>query len=165
MKNSSSAPQGSVDIGKLMGIIISLVILGLLGYSVWWVTKSMSDAGSQYGGALVDAKRKALALQCQTNMRAIWQNLRMYEIEKESFPPSLKTLIDWGADAQLLRCPDPDGAEYIYISGQNKNMSGENVLLYESKAAHEGRCNLLRVDGQIELLTPEQVQAALRSRR
>ncbi len=40
-------------------------------------------------------------------------------------------------------------------------MPGQNVLVYELNAVHEGRCNLLRVDGQMELLTPEQVQAAV----
>jgi hypothetical protein len=165
MKNSRSDRRGSVDIGRLIGIVISLIILGLIGYAVWWVTRSMSEAGSQYGDALVDAKRKALALQCQTNMRAIWQNLRMYEIEKESFPPSLETLADWGADPKLFRCPDSAGDQYVYIPGRYQDTTGRNVLLYESNAVHEGLCNLLRANGQIELFTPEQVQAAVAETR
>ena len=165
MKNSSSARRGSVDIGRLIGIVLSLIILGLIGYAVWWVTKSMSDAGSQYGGALVDTKRKALALQCQTNMRTIWRNLRIYEIEKESFPPSLETLADWGVDPQLFRCPDSEGAPYVYISGRLQDSTGRNVLLYESNPVHEGLCNLLRANGEIEMLTPEQLQATLGNRR
>ena len=156
-----TARRGSVEVGKLVGLVISLLVLGLCGDARWWVTKSVGDAGSQYSGAMVDTKRKAVALQCQMNMRAIWQNMRMYSIEKESFPPSLKTLVDWGADSQLLRCTDPDGGQYLYIPGQNENMPGQNVLIYELKAVHEGRCNLLRVNGQIDLLTPEQVQAAV----
>jgi len=160
-QKSISAQRGSVDVGKLIGIVISLIVLGLLGFGVSRIIKSMGEAGSQYSGAMVDTKRKAMALQCQMNLRTIWQNLRMYAIEKESFPPSLKTLVDWGADSQLLRCTAPDGGEYVYIPGQNGNMPGQNVLVYELKAAHDGRCNLLRVDGQIELLTPDQVQAAV----
>jgi hypothetical protein len=41
MKNSRSDRRGSVDIGRLIGIVISLIILGLIGYAVWWVTRSM----------------------------------------------------------------------------------------------------------------------------
>lgn len=160
-RKSISAQRGSVDIGRLVGIIMLVIVLGLFGFGAWWITKSMGEAGSQYGGALVDAKRKATALQCQMNLHTIRQNLRIYAIEKESFPPSLKTLVDWGADSQLLRCSAPDGGEYVYIPGQNENMPGQNVLVYELKAAHDGRCNLLRVNGQMELLTPEQVQAAV----
>ena len=158
---SSSAQRGSVDVGKLIGIIISLIVLGLLGFGVSKIIKTMGDAGSQYSGAMVNTKRKAVALQCQMNLHTIRQNLRIYAIEKVSFPPSLKTLVDWGADSQLLRCTAPDGGEYVYIPGQNGNMPGQNVLVYEQKAAHDGRCNLLRVNGQVDLLTPEQVQAAV----
>lgn len=154
-----SAQRGSVDVGKLIGLVISLIILGLLGYGVWWVIKNTADAGSQYGEAMVDTKRKAVVLQCQLNLRSIWQNLRAYEIENESFPPSLEALVQWGTNPQLLQCPAVDKQTYTYIPGQHGNMYGGNVLIYESTAAHEGRCNLLRMDGQIELLTPEQVQA------
>ena len=160
-QKSISAQRGSVDVGKLIGIVISLIVLGLLGFGVSRIIKTMGEAGSQYTGAMVNTKRKAVALQCQMNLNTIWQNLRMYAIEKEGFPPSLKTLVDWGADSQLLRCSAPDGGEYVYIPGQNGNMPGQNVLVYELKAAHDGRCNLLRVDGQIDLLTPEQVQVAV----
>ncbi len=158
-QKSISAQRGSVDVGRLVGIVMLVIVLGLFGFGAWWIIKSMGEAGSQYTGAMVDTKRKAIALQCQMNLNTIWQNLRIYAIEKESFPPSLKTLVDWGADSQLLRCTAPDGGEYVYIPGQNGNMPGQNVLVYELKAAHDGRCNLLRVNGQVDLLTPDQVQA------
>ena len=158
-QKSISAQRGSVDVGRLVGIVMLVIVLGLFGFGAWWIIKSMGEAGSQYTGAMVDTKRKAIALQCQMNLNTIWQNLRIYAIEKESFPPSLKTLVDWGADSQLLRCSAPDGGQYVYIPGQNGNMPGQNVLVYELKAAHDGRCNLLRVNGQVDLLTPDQVQA------
>ena len=158
-QRSISAQRGSVGVGKLIGIVVSLIVLGLLGFGVWRIIKTMEEAGSQYTGAMVNTKRKAVALQCQMNLNTIWQNLRMYAIEKDGFPPSLKTLVDWGADSPLLRCSAPDGGQYVYIPGQNENMPGQNVLVYELKAAHDGRCNLLRVNGQVDLLTPEQVQA------
>ena len=158
-RKSISAQKGSVDVVKLIVIVISLIVLIFLGLGVTWIFKSMGEAGSQYSGAMANTKRKAMALQCQMNLSTIRQNLRIYAIEKQSFPPSLKTLVDWGADSQLLRCPAQDGGEYLYIPGQNENMPGQNVLVYELKAAHDGRCHLLRVNGQVDLLTPEQVQA------
>jgi len=164
-QKSISAQRGSVDVGKLIGIVISLIILGLLGFAAWWIIKSAGDASSQYGEALVETKRKAIALQCQLNLRSIWQNLRMYAAEYEGFPPSLDALVEWGADPKLLRCPAPNGQEYVYIPGQNEDSSGKNVLVYEANAAHDGRCNLLRMDGQIELQTADQVQAAVAKTR
>lgn len=158
-QRSISAQRGSVDVVKLIVIVISLIVLIFLGLGVSWIFKSMGEAGSQYSGAMVNTKRKAVALQCQMNLNTIRQNLRIYAIEKKGFPPSLKTLVDWEADSKLLRCSATDGGQYLYIPGQNENMPGQNVLVYELKAAHEGRCNLLRVNGQVELLTPDQVQA------
>ena len=160
-QRSISAQRGSVDVGKLIGIVISLIVLGLLGFGISRIIKSMGEAGSQYSGAMVDTKHKAMALQCQMNLRTIWQNLRIYSIENESFPPSLKTLVDLVADSQLLHCTAPDGGQYLYIPGQNGKMPGQNVLVYELKAVHNGRCNVLRLDGQIDLRTPEQVQAVV----
>lgn len=156
-----SAKRGSVDVGRLVGIVMLVIVLGLFGYGVYWIINSVGEAGSQYGEALVDTRRQALAIECQINLRSIWQNLRAYAVENESFPPSLETFEQWGANSRLLHCPIPDGQRYVYIPGQNEDTAGNNVLVYEPKAAHEGRCNLLRLDGQIELLTPEEVQAAV----
>ena len=48
---------------------------------------------------------------------------------------------------------------------QSPDMHGSNVLLYEAQPAHDGRCNVLRLNGRIELLTPEELQRALAETR
>ena len=40
-------------------------------------------------------------------------------------------------------------------------MPAENVLLYEPEAVHDGRCSILRLGGQLELLSPEELQVAV----
>jgi hypothetical protein len=40
-------------------------------------------------------------------------------------------------------------------------MTPENVLVYGSKPVHDGSCSVLRLGGQIELLSPEELQQAL----
>jgi hypothetical protein len=160
-QKSFSAKRGSVDLGRLIGIVVLVIVLGLLGYGVYWIINSIGEAGGEYGQALVSTRRQALAIECQINLRSLWQNLRAYAMENEGFPPSLKAFEKWGANSRILHCPAPDGQRYAYIPGQNEDAPGNSVLVYESKAAHEGRCNMLRVDGQIELLTPGEVQAAV----
>jgi hypothetical protein len=44
-------------------------------------------------------------------------------------------------------------------------MSPANILIYEPKPVHDGRCGVLRLGGQIELLTPEELQQALEQTR
>jgi hypothetical protein len=73
--------------------------------------------------------------------------------------------MEFSGNTQLFRCPAPDGEKYIYIPGQNGGMSPANILVYESKPVHEGRCSVLRLGGQLELLTPEELQLALEQTR
>ena len=95
------------------------------------------------------------------NLRTIEQNIQIYAMSNDRFPPSLEALIEWGGSTQLFQCPAPEGGKYVYIPGQNRSMPPTNILLYESKPVHDGRCNVLRLGRQIESLSPEQVQKAV----
>ena len=147
--------------GTIINVIFALIFFGLIGWGVWWVIKSYGQAGQQYTQAMIDAKFSAESVKCQTNLRAIAQNIQIYALENEGFPPSLQALIKWSGSTQLFKCPSPDAGQYVYIPGQKSGMSPSNVLVYESKPVHDGRCNVLRLGGQIELLTPEELQQAL----
>jgi len=147
--------------GTIVNIVSALIVLGLLGLGIWWVIKSLGQAGQQYGEALVDTKYSAITVKCQTNLRAIWQNLQMYVVSNERFPASQAALEEWSGNSQLFKCPAPDEQKYIYIPGQNGDMPPENILVFEPQPAHNGKCNVLRLNGQIELLTPEELKKAI----
>jgi len=105
--------------------------------------------------------RAKLARHSFMNLRTIEQNIQIYAMSNDRFPPSLEALIEWGGSTQLFQCPAPEGGKYVYIPGQNRSMPPTNILLYESKPVHDGRCNVLRLGRQIESLSPEQVQKAV----
>ena len=153
--------RGDLRGGTIVNVITALIFFGLLALGIWWVIKSLGEAGQQYTETLIETRYTAEAVKCQSNLRAIWQNVQMYAATNGTFPPSMEALKEWSGNSRLFRCPVPDGAEYVYISGQNNDMPGENVLLYEPKAVHDGRCCVLRLSGQLELLTPEELQAAV----
>lgn len=153
--------RGDLDVGTFISVAFVVLVLGLIGYGVWWVIKTFGEAGQQYTGAMVETKYTALTVKCQTNLRAIGQNIQMYAISNEEFPRSTQELIDFGGNTRLFRCPDPNGSRYIYIPGQLPDMPATNILVYEPKAVHNGRCGVLTLGGQIGLLTPEDLQAAL----
>ena len=155
------AQRGDLRGGTLVNVVTALIFFGLVGLGLWWVIKTIGEAGQQYSEVLIDTQYAATTLKCQTNLRAIWQNLQTYAISNESFPPSSQALVEWSGNTQLFQCPAADGQKYIYIPGQRPDMSGENVLVYEPKAVHDGRCSVLQLSGQIELLRPEQVQVAV----
>jgi hypothetical protein len=147
--------------GTIINVIFALIFFGLLAFGILWLIKSFGEAGRQYSDALVGAQLKATTVKCQTNLRAIGQNIQLYAVSNEEFPPSQQALMEYSGSTQLFRCPAPDGETYVYIPGQNGGMSPANILVYEPKPVHDGRCSVLRLGGQLELLTPEELQQAL----
>ncbi|MDT8300550.1 MAG: hypothetical protein RQ760_03635 [Sedimentisphaerales bacterium] len=147
--------------GTIINTLFALIFLGLIGLGIWWIIKSFGQAGEQYTQTMIDTKYTAETVKCQTNLRTIAQNIQIYALSNEGFPSSLQDLIQWSGSIQLFKCPSPDAGEYVYVPGQSNGMSPANVILYESKPVHDGRCSVLRLGGQIELLTPEELQQAL----
>jgi hypothetical protein len=147
--------------GTIINLITAVVLFGLLALAAWWVIKGLGEAGQEYSGAMIKATHKATMIACQTNLQVIGQNIQVYAISGEDYPPSLQALREWSGSSQLFECPDPNGGRYVYIPGQNGDMPGENVLAYEPNAVHNGHCNVLRLSGRVEPLTPEQLNQAL----
>jgi len=147
--------------GTIINIITAIIFFGLIALAILWVIKNVGQAGQQYTEGMIKTQNKAVTVKCQMNLRTIAQNIQIYAISNDSFPPSLEALIEFCGSTQLFQCPDPDGGKYVYIPGQNNNMPPANILLYEIKPVHNGCCNVLRLDRQIELLSPEQVQRAV----
>lgn len=147
--------------GTIINIIVAVVFFGLIAFGVMWVFKSAGDMSGQYVQGMSDTKSKAVDVKCQMNMRAIYQSLQTYVISNNSFPESTDELVDWCGSTRLFQCPDPNGQKYIYIPGQRPNMPGQNILLYEPQAVHDGHSNVLRLSGKIDALTEEELQAAI----
>ena len=156
-----SVRRGRLRGGTIINIVAALIFFGLIGLGVWWVIKTVGQAGQQYTEVMIDTQYRAETVRCQTNLRAIWQNLQMIAVTEGEFPSSLEALVQWSGNSRLFQCPAPEEENYVYIPGQTPDMSPQNVLLYEPKAVHEGRCSVLRLGGQIELLTPQELQVAV----
>ncbi len=156
-----SARRANSHGGTIINIVTAIIFFGLIALAVLWVIKNVGEAGQQYTDGMIKTQNKALSVTCQMNLRAIGQNIQIYAISNDSFPPSLEALIEFSGSTQLFQCPDPEGGKYVYIPGQNSNMPSTNILVYEPNPVHDGRCNVLRLNRQIELLSPEQVQQAV----
>ena len=162
---STSPSREHLNGGTISNLIFALVFLVLIGLGIRWIIKNMGQASEQYTQTMIDTKYTAEAVKCQTNMRAIFQNIQMYALSNEGYPSSQQELVQWSGNTRLFKCSSPDGGQYVYIPGQNGSMSPENVILYEPEPVHDGRCSVLRLGGQIELLTPEELQQALAQTR
>jgi len=151
--------------GTIINIITAIVFFGLIALGVLWVIKNIGQASQQYTDGMIKTQNKAVNVKCQMNLRTIAQNIQIYALSNDSFPPSLQALIEFCGSTQLFQCPDPDGGKYVYIPGQNNNMPPSNILLFETKPVHDGRCNVLRLSRQIELLSPEELKQAVAQTR
>ena len=161
LKKPVAARRANPHGGTIINILVAVIFFGLIALGIWWVMKTVGETGQQYTEAMIKTRYNALTVKCQTNLRAIGQNINMYAITNDSFPPSTEALGQWSGNSQLFRCPDPNGQKYIYIPGQNGSMPPENILLYEPNPVHDGRCSVLRLGGQLELLTPEELKIAV----
>jgi hypothetical protein len=146
---------------KIITAIIILAVLGGLAAGVLWVIKSLSEQGSAYFEVVQDARQTAWDLKCLEQLRVLGADIQMYEAASGRLPGDLAEL----GRRDLLRCPAPNGQPYEYIAGQNPTMRGANILVYEPQAAHDGKHAVLRLDGQVELLTSQQLQEELEKTR
>ncbi len=158
---SSPAMRGDWDAGTVVNIIVIAIFVGLFGYGIWWVIKSLGGATKQYSDAMINTHIKAETVACQGSLRVIATNLALYEAEHGVWPESLKELAEWSMNQEILRCPANDRQPYIYIPGQGPDSRDENVLVYEKEPTHNDKCSVLFVNGTYTLLTPEELQAAL----
>ena len=138
-----------------------MIFLGLIGMGVWWVIKTTGQAGQQYTEAMIKTSNKATDPQVPDEYADDLPEPEYLRDQQRALPG-----VPGGAGRvrrllQLFHCPDPNGSQYVYIPGQGGDMPPTNVLVYETKPVHDGRCNVLFLGGQIEALTPEQLKQAV----
>ncbi len=147
--------------GTIINVLTAVIFFGLIALALWWVFKTAGQAGEEYTEAMVRTSNKASIIQCQTNMRTIWQNLQMYATANGKFPSSQKELTDWCGNTRLFHCDEPNAPDYVYIAGHTDDMPAVSVLLYEPAPVHDGKCNVLYLGGQMDALPPEELKKAV----
>ncbi len=155
---SYRATSGGFDKGKWITIAAIVGLFAGLMTGAYFVIKMMAQTGEQYGHALVGARERASDVGCTLQLTNIFRSLDTAAMAADGkFPASISELYS----PSSFHCPSRDGPPYKYITGQDRSMPPSNVLVYETAPAHEGKCSVLRLGGTVELLTPEQVQAAV----
>ncbi len=160
-KNSKLHISSHYKGGTIINVIVVLVLLGLMAFVILKVMKSVGQAGGEYATGMVNTQNKATLLKCQINLQTIWKDIQIYSISEDKLPDSFEDLSDYSSGSSLFRCPEPNSPKYVYILGQRPDSPPENILVYEPQPVHNGLCNILCVNGNVEMITPEQLQAAV----
>ncbi len=160
------------DVRKLVKVVVLLAALGgvvlaaILGIKSYQSWRSKQPQHKSYLDTVFGAKHMAEATVSMDQLRQIRDGLERYFTAFGDYPVELKELADNGTiPGQILYAPDSSKQAYAYIRGQNPRMDGNNVLVYEEKPIHNDLCNVLRLDGRIQKLTPEQLEEALKETR
>ena len=107
------------------------------------------------------AQHTTAEIECQMNMRTIWQGLQLAVNAEGSYPDSKSELIRWCGDARVFRCADPNGGDYHYVPPRGIDSDQPNIIVYEPNAVHDGHCSVLLTNGQIGMMRPHEIKAAL----
>ena len=161
MKTTELPTQRSRLGGSTTDIIFGILVVGLLSCGLWWIIKTIGQSGQQYSKALINTSDSALTMKCQMNMRTIWQNLQVYSISEGEYPEAGEAFKRVCGDLRLMHCPDPNGGDYIYIPLKRLDDTNVRVLVYEPNAVHDGQCNALLSNGQVEQIPSTQLKAML----
>jgi hypothetical protein len=157
----SSVKRNNYKGGTIINVIVGLVFLGLMAAMILWVMKSWGEAGQEYLTGVKKTEIKATTAACQLHLNQVRTTIQMYAMNNDKMPESFDALVEETGDSKIFRCPEPNSPKYSYIPGQSLDSPPENILVYDSQPVHNGMSNVLRVNGSIESLTPEQLKAAI----
>lgn len=115
-----------------------------------------------YLGALADALTQAEVTAAKINMRTLAGALGVYESDNGAFPISLDDLVKaQGLSDKVIRSIGKTPRPFSYIPGQTMKSRRENVLVYDENPIYDRQCLVLRVGGEVELLSPADLREAL----
>jgi hypothetical protein len=135
-----------------------VVLFGGLMVGAYFVVKSMAHTGEQYGRALQSAQKRGAGVSCAVQLATIHKSLQIAAAANDGkFPRALTELYS----ARELHCPANEDVPYLYVPGQDQTMPGDNVLVYEPRATHDGRCAVLHLNGKVEMLPMQELTAEL----
>ncbi len=152
------AAAGGIDTGKWVTIAVLVGLFAALMVGAYFVVRGLAGSGEKYGRALHGAAERGSEVSCAVQLAVIHKSLQIAAASADGkFPRALTELYSPGE----LRCPSAAEATYVYVPGQDQSMPADNVLVYESKPVHKGRCSVLRLGGKVELLTTQELAVEL----
>jgi hypothetical protein len=158
MKRSLGRPRSGGYVGLLL-LLITVAIILILYFS------ASGPGGKSYVEQTQSAREQAEAVTSNVNLDSVWKSIRIYAAANdEKFPKTPEELIRAaGLPDGFLFCPSrpKDPYQFIYIGGQNDSMPPANVLIYQAATPPGGQCQVLRLDGRMELLSYQEAAAAI----
>ena len=153
-----AAKRSNFRKGRAIDVIFIALVLFGLGYGVYWIIKAGGQATQEYGTGIVNTHNKSMTLSCQMNMRSVWQTLQVAAASDWKYPESMADLKRQAGDSRIFHCSDPNGGEFVYLPPKRLDDNAPSVILFETKAVHNGKCNVLLSTGELGQMPLEELK-------
>ena len=145
-----------------VGILMLLVVISIIAILYF---ARMGKDGKSYVERTIGSKKQAENVVAAANLAAIHRSLQAYAMGYDGEYPA--TAKDFAYAISLpnnyLKRPDKPDRPYVmvYVPGQSENSPRNNVLLYEEQPRPDGTHQVLLLNGQVGLVTTDQLNTAL----
>ena len=154
MKASTGHRRGLA--GLLLAVLLAVAIILVLYFA---------RGEKSYVRTVKKSKDRAAETVSHVNLASVYRTLKVYAAANDGkFPNTPEQLVRVAGlpEGYLFDPARPSRPHVcIYVAGQNENMPGSNVLIYEAKMRPDGKCQVLRLGGRLELLSYAQTMAAV----
>ena len=123
--------------------------------------KDERRSSGDYVGAVMGAYKQRHATVCVTNLHNLGEALVIYAAtHKGKFPASLDDLVKQRMvpNNSMLKCPSSDGKPYVYTPPKTVHAPPATIIARDADPVHRGKVNVLRLDGSVQPLSPEEVE-------
>ncbi len=141
--------------GAARDTIFIVLVLGLIGWGIFYVIRLWGTATEQYTTTAINALNQTEALACQGNLRTLYQALMICVTSGEPMPQTKDELLSWCGSNKTFKCPDPNGGQYLYFPPETLDSPEPLILVYEPNAVHDGHFHVLLTDGSIQAVPEE----------
>jgi len=143
-------------------MLLILLLAVAIGLALYFLR---ADKSGSYARQTIKSKDRAEIVTGAADLVSVYKSMQIYaSMNDGKFPESPEELIRAASLPRgLVFTPSRpfDDHQYIYLGGQDESMPASNILLYQANMTPGGKCQVLRLNGQVEMLTYEQVRAAI----
>jgi len=120
-----------------------------------------------YVDVLLRARKNAAKTQCMANLHALGSALQAYAASHNNkLPHNLNDLVTTNilSSDSVLKCPSSEGLPYIYTPPTTRAAPMSTIVIRDPGPVHLGKVNVLYLNGAVDSLSPEELEAATTSR-
>ena len=141
-----------------MVVLLALLIVGIIYFGRFGKGKK------SYVETVLDTKQTAKDTVTLVELANLHKELLVYLMTNDDkFPPTKTDIMRESPIARkYLRQRDPNSPRFFnYIGGQDTSMPASNVLIWEERPGTDDLCHVLRINGQVNFLSPDDVDLAI----